>query len=171
MIRDMLWKCIAKLVSQPAIAEWLIERSFHSPYTHIVNNGSDLYMGRWWLFNPYDRQTRKTKYKFFPWSVRIHFIARGDYEEHQHDHPWDEARTIILRGGYWEKRGEQIYWRRVGDTFLLDNNMFHKINSVSYTGAWTLFITKNFIGDWGFLVNGKKIPHKEYFALREANKL
>lgn len=177
----MLWSIVAYIVSLPKVADWLINRSLKTPYSHLIDgtNGSltvgpdypltkftNLYMGRWWLFNHYDYATGKTKYSWFPWSIRVHKIARHDLDKHEHDHPWDYSRSIIIKGkGYWERRGKIIHWRRIGDTFRLDHGIFHRIEHVSAGGVWTIFITKARISDWGFLVNNKKVPHKKYFEM------
>jgi uncharacterized protein YwqG len=90
-----------------------------------------------------------------------------------HDHPWD-ARTIILRGFYWEVRpmspNDEHYglangahflrWK--GDTAQLNFGEFHQIVKVPEDGVWTMFITYKYRGTWGFLVDGVKVKWKEY---------
>lgn len=162
----MLWKLLAFVVSRPGVADWLIWRARRTPYRHL-----DGYMNRWWLFNPYGWPAGG-KAARFPWlpSIRIHHILRADNDQHLHDHPWN-ARTIILRGWYVEQRLLSIPWakeavesiqRRVGDTAPLVFEQYHKISFVPNGGVWTLFITWKYQGDWGFLVNGRKIPWKQY---------
>jgi hypothetical protein len=56
----LFWRIIAKVLARPAIAEWLIARAKLTPYQHIMSaDGTEMYMGRWWLFNPYSRETHK----------------------------------------------------------------------------------------------------------------
>ncbi|WP_282352067.1 hypothetical protein [Pseudomonas sp. PS01303] len=103
---NLFWRLIAKLLALPAIAGWLIGRAKLTPYQHIMSaDGTEMYMGRWWLFNPYSRETHKPALWWCPWSFRVHHIMRPDEDRDLHDHPWN-ARTIILRGWYTEERLE-----------------------------------------------------------------
>ncbi|MCY1389110.1 hypothetical protein D9M71_39000 [compost metagenome] len=176
---NLIWHLLGRLLARPAIADWLIERARRTPYQHIWSpDGSKLYMARWWLFNPYDRDTHKAKYGWFPWSIRIHQILRPDDDRDLHDHPWD-ARTVILRGRYTEQRlaDEELVSlmkapvcahvtefidRRAGDTATLRHGEYHRIDQVSSGGVFTLFITSRWRGEWGFLVNGSKVDWKTY---------
>jgi hypothetical protein len=164
---NLFWRLVAKLLARPAIAAWLIARAKRTPYLHIMSaDGAEMYMGRWWLFNPYSRETHKPALWWFPWSFRIHHIMRPDEDRDLHDHPWN-ARTIILRGFYKEQRrhsghGDIDYWREPGDTARLKHGEYHRIDEVSPGGVITLFITSKWRGDWGFLVNGVKVPWRTY---------
>lgn len=100
---DRVWGVIARFVSRPAVADWLIKRAMKRPFTHLHNMTGDLYMERWWLFNPYPKSSKDRRWWNLPISVRIHHILREDSDRALHDHPWN-ARTIILRGSYHEKR-------------------------------------------------------------------
>ncbi|MBF6037759.1 hypothetical protein H8F22_02610 [Pseudomonas sp. P154a] len=159
---NLFWRLVAKLLARPAVAAWLIARTQRTPYLHIMSaDGTEMYMGRWWLFNPYSRTTHKPALWWFPWSFRIHHIMRPDEDRDLHDHPWN-ARTIILRGFYKEQRrhsrhGDIDYWRESGDTASLNHGEYHQIDEVSPGGVITLFITSKWCGEWGFLVNGVKV--------------
>lgn len=183
MITNGLWKTAAYVISRPIVVNYLIKRAQRTPYFHL-----DGYMNRWWLFNGYgfslaqDDQTRhERKIRWLP-SVRIHHILREDNARDMHDHPWD-ARTIILKGWYDEERLERkqdewslmvgcgepewedkivTYTRQRGDTARLNYGEYHNIRAVSKEGVWTLFMTWDYKGTWGFLVNGKKVPWREY---------
>jgi hypothetical protein len=184
---NIFWRIIAKVLARPAIADWLIARSKLTPYQHIMSaDGTEMYMGRWWLFNPYSRETHKPALWWCPWSFRIHHIMREDADRDLHDHPWN-ARTIILRGWYTEERlelatsvdmltpGRPLLWlpgdeirklatsqRNPGDTARLNHGEYHRIDQVSPGGVITIFITSKWRGDWGFLVNGVKVPWRTY---------
>lgn len=161
---EWLWKIVAFVVSREPIANYLIKRAQRTPYFDLPD-----YMERDWLFNPYDQETREKKYDSLP-SIRIHHILREDIAPHPHDHPWD-ARTIILRGWYKERR---LSWfttkkmcfnnliRAKGDTAPINFGEYHMIDEVSEGGVYTLFITYKYRGMWGFLVNGVKMPWREY---------
>jgi hypothetical protein len=178
-MKYILWKMFAWLVSRKPIADYLIRRAMRTPYFHL-----DGYMERWWLLNRYDD---REPIAWLP-SIRIHHILREDIADHPHDHPWD-ARTIILRGGYIEKRrvdaGEYVgfeddehpayvaryveeyktFFRKPGDTAPVLFGDYHHISAVTHGGAWTMFITFGYKGTWGFLVNGEKVPWRDYEKL------
>lgn len=164
-----IWRFIAYIVTRPRITAWLIARAQCTPYTHIYSaDGQSLYMGRWWLFNPYGRSADgEATPARIPWlpSVRIHHICRADQDRHLHDHPWN-ARTIVLRGWYFEELPRRK-WRLSsrGDTKRLLFGEYHRIESVPVDGVWTLFITGRKRGTWGFLVNGRKVPWREYLGI------
>lgn len=107
---------------------------------------------------------------------------RPDRDRDLHDHPWN-ARTIILRGSYTEERlldhddpllsglnvpantqATEYIDRLPGDTAALKHGEYHRIDEVSAGGVFTLFITSRWKGDWGFLVNGAKVPRKKYMS-------
>ncbi len=188
---NLFWRLVAKLLARPAVAAWLIARAHRTPYQHIMSaDGAEMYMGRWWLFNPYSRETHKPARWWCPWSFRIHHIMRPDEDRDLHDHPWN-ARTIILRGWYTEQRMEPatpadmlalgcpLVWReeqddlcklsirtrKPGDTARLNHGEYHRIDEVSPGGVYTLFITRKWRGDWGFLVNGAKVPWRKYTGI------
>jgi len=160
----MFWKLVAWVVSRPRVADWLIARAQRTPYTHIYHPRG-LYMGRWWLFNPYPGPEEKRKNRF-PISIRVHHICLPDDARDLHDHPWN-ARTVILKGGYIEQRldddGEVRYYvRNPGDTAKIKFGQYHTIDRLADGGAWTLFITGKYRGTWGFLVNGIKVQWRQY---------
>ncbi|KFF48129.1 hypothetical protein GY26_16265 [Gammaproteobacteria bacterium MFB021] len=177
---NIVWKITAWLASRRRIADWLIERSQHTPYFDIVKSG-ETYMRRWWLFNPYDHETRKPRHRWCPISIRVHHIMKPDDDRHLHDHPWN-ARTIILRGSYLEEVAPDsgphmngrfrpglgsLRVRQRGDTARIGYGQFHRITSVSRDGVYTLFISGAHRGTWGFLVGGQKVPWREYLGIKE----
>lgn len=156
-------KFFAWFVSHPFMVRYLVMRAMQTPYLHLTG-----YMNRYWLFNPYEPESdgRDAKYRWLP-SVRVHHILRKDMDRAMHDHPWD-ARTVILYGYYKEIRlengEERHYARYAGDTAKLNFGEYHTITEVSEGGVWTLFITWPYKGTWGFLVDGVKVPWREYLA-------
>jgi hypothetical protein len=163
MMSNLFWRAVAQLITRTPLGAWLVTRAVKRPYTHITSqDGSTLYMGRWWLFNPYPASGAK-KARGWGWlpSIRIHHIKRADHDRHHHDHPWN-ARTIVLAGWYTEERGNLLYQRKTGDTATLKHNEYHRITDVAPQGAVTLFITHRYAGEWGFLVDGQKIVWREY---------
>ncbi len=188
---DLLCKLIARVLSAPVVADWLISRAQRTPYVHITSaDGRSIYMGRWWLFNaypsPYGNRSQSRHISWLP-SVRIHHICRADQDRDLHDHPWN-ARTFVLRGWYTEERpwsalsdcealaadgaapgyADRAIFRRVsGYTGRVLFGQYHRISEVPPNGVWTLFITGKKRGTWGFLVNGQKVPWRTYLDLGE----
>lgn len=187
-LQNFLWGMLARFLVIQAVTDWLIRRAQRTPYVHITSsNGQDTYMGRWWVFNPYTRgtdgETLPARWQWLP-SIRVHHIMRPDNDRHLHDHPWN-ARTIVLRGWYREERrvGEVpngVNWnpafsdeglvrasfhRPAGYTGRLLFGQYHRISEVSPGGVWTLFLTWEKQGTWGFHVDGKKVPYREYLGL------
>ncbi|MCF5714280.1 hypothetical protein I9H06_16615 [Pseudomonas tremae] len=188
---NIFWRLLAKVLARPAIAAWLITRAKRTPYLHIQSaDGQEVYMGRWWLFNAYDRETHLGRIRWCPWSIRVHHIMRPDADRDLHDHPWN-ARTVILRGWYVEQRQASDEWKKAvrsglienpdpkfvewlmrdacewirrdaSDTAQLNHGEYHRIDEVAPGGVYTLFITSRWKGDWGFLVNGVKVAWREY---------
>lgn len=109
------WRLAAWLATRKPVTVWLMRRAFRTPYSHITSaDGTDVYMRRFWLFNPYvgesgartsgsDAARRRSWWREMLPSVRLHHIMRADQDRHLHDHPWN-ARTIILKGWYEEER-------------------------------------------------------------------
>lgn len=167
---QLLWKAAAWIVARPRVADWLIRRAKRTPYFHITSpDGQEIYMGRWWLFNPYDYDTRQPRRRWCPISIRIHHIMRHDDDRHLHDHPWN-ARTIVLKGYYFEETPKQfktLVKRGAGDTARIGFGQFHRIHTVSQGGVYTLFISGKHRGTWGFLVDGVKVPWREYLGITD----
>lgn len=159
---DFLWSLVARVLRRPLIVAWLTRRAWANMDAPIVK-GDNTYMLRGWVFNPYDRETRARKYPRIPFSLRMHFILREDDDRHLHDHPWS-GRSLVLDGGYYEQRwgSAWVEARMAGSSARLEHGQFHRIVSVSSRGALTLCVLGRMHGDWGFLVDGKKVPHAEY---------
>lgn len=167
---NTLWSLAAWIASRQRIADWLIKRSQRTPYFDIVKDG-ETYMRRWWLFNPYGYESRQPRHRWCPISIRVHHIVKPDDDRHLHDHPWN-ARTIILRGGYLEivDRGDLglvMRGRDAGQTNRIGFGQFHRIAAVTDGGAYTLFISGEHRGTWGFLVDGVKVPWRKYLGIEE----
>ena len=162
-MKNFIWRVIARIALY--FRDDLITLAMRTPYSHLPG-----YMNRYWLFNAYeDRFGKQIKRKWWmvglP-SIRIHHILRADDDRHPHNHPWWNARSIVLLRGYTELRpGQQIHERNEGDTYTLDEKEYHMIASVPIDGAWTMFITWQYCGGWGFLVDGRHVMWKDYKAM------
>lgn len=171
----IFWWLIGQIVSTPFVTNYLIKRARKTPYTPILSpDGKETYMERLWLFNPYWTHEDKITFELagrpvpwkFPMSIRLHCICTPDGDRAQHDHPWN-ARTVIMRGSYLEQRGSAYRLISAGQTSRLTfGKDYHRIREIfpepQDKGVWTLFITFKFQGTWGYLVDGKKIPFKDY---------
>lgn len=179
-LSEWLWRALARVVSIPFVANWIIERAMKTPHEMIAKSvhvepdwNKALYMGRWWFWNPYkDQDDLPIAGANDRWpSVRVNFINRADEDRHNHDHPW-EARTIIMKVqrpllnyAYAEIRdGSKVASiRRLGDTATLKPGEYHRIISVAEGGCWTLFFTWKYLAPWGFKVDDRKINSRDYF--------
>lgn len=188
MFTEFLWKKFARFCARPRVAEAIIRWAKRTPYLHLASPDGSVYMERYWVFNPYDRATNVPRWApLIPFSVRVHHIRREDLDRHLHDHPWN-ARTIILKGWYMEKRnserdeelfelvggwrgGSDLKWRRAGETARLKFGEYRSICEVSPGGVFTLFFSWRWQGVWGFLVDGVKVPWKEYLGLEPSKDL
>lgn len=173
-MKNTLWQWLAVCIVKTGFWKVLVWWAKRTPYIHIFKH-NQLYMGRWWLFNRYDKPVGKglkvkgKKYPYLP-SVRIHHIAKPDIDRALHDHPWN-ARTIILSGGYTERilmpdgsTGNRN--RKAGHTGIIGFGKYHSIVMVK-PNTYTLFITWGKQGDWGFLVDGKKVAWRDFVLAGE----
>ena len=160
-----MYKLIAKIVSHPRVFNYLLNRAKKTPYSNIYGaEDKELYMERYWLFNPYPKSGGIRRYNWFPLAIRIHKIVKPDNDRHLHDHPWN-ARSFILKGWYREVRQDNFITRNQGDTSRLNFGEYHRITEVCDEGVYTLFVTGKYRGTWGFLVEGVKIQYKKYLGI------
>jgi hypothetical protein len=160
-----MYNILAKILAYPPIFAWLLQYAKKTPYSHIYgSDNKELYMERYWVFNPYPKTGEKRRFEWFPLSIRIHKILLPDDDRDLHDHPWN-ARTFILYGTYAEQRKDGIYFRYSGTTATLKFGEYHRITKVSPQGVYTLFVTGKYQGTWGFLVNGVKVKYKKYLNI------
>lgn len=186
---DLIWRFIAWVLCRPTVTAWIVKRAEANPYNTISAPDGSLYMWRGWLFNPYrtDAEDRPLAPRW-PWlpSVRLHHIMRHDLDRHRHNHPWPNARTIVLDGWYCEEREKlpgvaasgsvvatqwgadgsycDIIERARGDTARIRQSDYHRILKVSPGGVRTVFLTWGFLGHgvWGFDVQGQHVPRRQY---------
>jgi hypothetical protein len=176
----MIARLIGRTLRIPAVRDMVLRLADREPDFTIIGDDGSEYMRHYTLFNPIT--AGKRKYPFIPVTIRIHHILRADQDRHPHDHPW-YARTWILDGWYVEGRQEYVdvpvddeplskqtvwYRRAAGDTARLGFQQYHRIAQVGDGGAWTLFAFGRYRGAWGFLVDGEKVPFREYAAMKEA---
>jgi hypothetical protein len=97
----------------------------------------------------------------------LHRIHRADFDRHLHNHPWSTARFMILSGGYVEERLVEGFVvereLKVGDANELDAGTFHRISRIE-PNTWTVGVVGPRVQEWGFLVDGKLVEWRDYFA-------
>jgi hypothetical protein len=139
-------------------------------------------MGRWGLLtgldigadgDPYLDRLRLVDTPWF--GVFLHHIHRPDKDDHPHDHPWSFWR-LVLCGGYTE-----LFWpdkanpakhslreRRRWSCGRVSRKAAHIITDVSGP-LWTLVFTgRENQDEWGFWVQGKYVPWREYLGMPPA---
>lgn len=98
MIERLFWRPLARFLARPALADRLTVYAMRTPYFHLPSDEDPSYMGRYWVFNPYDRKTNVPRWApLIPFSIRVHHIKRADNERHMHDHPLERAHDYFAR--------------------------------------------------------------------------
>lgn len=120
-------------------------------------DGTKLYLLRCWLSQPIRGDDGRWKSEN---SVLLHGFAQADDDGALHDHPWD-FETRILQGGYIEHRGDCTSKWLPGDRTARRAGDYHSIYEL-LGPTWTLVTTGPAVKDWGFLVDGKHVPHQEF---------
>lgn len=170
------------------MVNWFIERARRTPYFHL-----DGYMKRWWLVpyrqvierlvhagTPYEypdrdgtgpvsfwRRPLAWLFQRFDIAIRVHEILRSDRGRDPHDHPWPYL-TVILKGGYWEERYDNMGalisrdWYGPGSAIFRRAGSWHRLILPEGQVTTTLFITGRKQQTWGFNVDGTKVPYKQY---------
>lgn len=94
----------------------------------------------------------------------LHRFLASDPDHGLHDHPWDMSKSLIICGGYQEKRlinvngeiVEQVFEKRAGDINHISGDDFHQIILKPKTCAWTIFYHGPRTKGWGFALSDTK---------------
>jgi hypothetical protein len=144
------------------VAERLLWRAalwapFGGQYVSNEKNGG-------YLLRTYLLPSRKQK-TWMP-GLYLHYFIRSDSDRDPHNHPWRWARSVILLGGYEEKRAEMDDWNeyfivsrdvRPGNFNWFCRDDFHRVDLLEKNkGCWSLFLAGRRLQpsdgtDWGFL--------------------
>lgn len=162
-LRNIFWNRVTAFITADARRiNRVIAYAVKDPYHDITHDG-EVYMKRWWLLRERD---------WFPYAARLHMIKRPDLDRAVHDHPCS-FRVLCLMGGYWQ---QDIYGNTTpmlpGQSAWHPATYFHSIvTMVNPTfGSLSIFIYRHKKKDrnaWGFLVDGKKVPHFAYTTERD----
>lgn len=169
-VTDALWRTLAHVLTHPPALQWLQRRAERTPYFDIYGSDGSLYMRRWWLLPKWcmdfdSRRGYPMPKQWMPFSIRLHHIMRPDADRHLHDHPFN-FRSILLQGWYVELRPDGGRTITAGETYRAPATRWHRISQLSEGGVWSLFIMGRRVNDWGFLVDGHKVPWQQYLAER-----
>lgn len=94
--------------------------------------------------------------RLFGWQAYLHKFVASDPDRGLHDHPWDRAISLVLAGGYAERRrnaaGEEEIERRVRPFTLnlLNGRTQHRVIISPGQTAWSLFAHGPYVKPWGF---------------------
>lgn len=183
---------IAKLASSRLGFQLVQWYAFRNPHFHLTDLGGEMYMGRWWIVKPGTMGSKllawATDGKYH--SIRLHWIRRHDHDRDLHSHPFAYL-SFILKGWYEEvfrdgvkfhtheteeARGGVWRWtthddsgrRRVntGDFVHGGADKFHRINTVSAGGVWTMFCMSKNEDAWGFCVDDRLVPAARYLLAK-----
>lgn len=117
-----------------------------------------------------------TRYRLLrtPWfRVFLHRIHKADDDTHLHNHPWPNALSVILRGGYAERwigdasggRRRRYFYGKGGKRVnRLTSDCYHRIDQV-LPQTWTLFFAGKRSRSWGFLTPKGHVDFREYLGL------
>jgi hypothetical protein len=154
----LFWVIGARLFALPWIVRLIVWYAERDPYDHIYGRDGTVYMLRFWVLRERD---------WFPWAIRLHVIMRPDEDRHYHDHPYD-YRRIGLSGGYLEDvKDGGFVWRGAGTTSSHPATHFHRIVTLDKdapTRSLFIYRYRAHSNPWGFLVNGNKVPWREYLG-------
>lgn len=113
--------------------------------------------------------TRAMLPRFLGVRIMLHHFHRPDEDDCMHNHPWEWALALVLKGSYVETRMpplEATRTRVVRFFNFITQHDYHKIDSLK-GDVWTLFITGPRLQDWGFLTPQGHVPWKEFLKRRD----
>lgn len=111
-------------------------------------------------------------------AAYLHYFVTGDTDPNPHNHPWGTASSIVLTGGYKERRltldrdSYEVRSFPPGSHNCIYRNTYHSVELLKpEEGCWTLFTAGPRIDpsngqDWGFfdMEQKKHVPWGEYAA-------
>lgn len=154
------WQCTEE---DQQVFKRLIGSLDRPPDLVIAGDNGEPYLYRWHVIPRNEKA-----------NVYAHVQVASDPARPLHDHPWDNC-SHILAGGYFEQitfwpgdaKFNAMTWKRqAGEVISRKACHAHRLimpENVEYT--MTLFTTGPKIQDWGFWIDGKKIPHADVLRL------
>lgn len=94
-------------------------------------------------------------------ALFLHRFLASDPDRGLHDHPWARSVSLIVGGGYQEKRlvsRDGAIWMKIrevraGDLNVIEGDDFHQVVLPRGRYAWTLFYHGPRVKRWGFAVS------------------
>jgi hypothetical protein len=128
------------------LLEWLADRF---PRRDICGSDGSLYLSRYRLFGWSPGTPGR-----YPFSVYLHHFHRPDEDDAPHNHPWAWAVSLILAGGYVERRGGPLRLVLPGMINVIKPDTFHVVEHL-LGECWTLIVVGPKAQSWGFEVSGQ----------------
>lgn len=102
-------------------------------------------------------------------AIFLHRFLASDPDRGLHDHPWGVSASLIVGGGYKEKRLMMKQGRpwmtlrtmRPGRINLIRGNDFHQVVLEPGRPAWTIFCHGPRVKPWGFVPSSEGLAPKE----------
>jgi hypothetical protein len=150
-----------------AAARPIIEQTLIGKVPRIIMNraGTGEYLHRYYLHGKPSEEGGSD------FTVCLHRFVASDDDGAPHNHPWEQAVSLILTGGYSERRtregiggdtSSRLYLP--GDVNLIGANDFHRVDLL-LKDCWTLFVAgKKTERSWGFLTETGFQPWREFIA-------
>lgn len=106
-----------------------------------------------------------------PFSIYLHFVYRADEDIALHNHPWEWCWSMILYGGYYEKRAthEMMNSKMVTSihsyrgirgplsTLKMKPQHYHAIRGLYKKVSVSLFLAGKRTPSWGYLITDKRV--------------
>jgi hypothetical protein len=154
---------------------WALTEAFPGRTREIRVDGKK-YLRRFYITpRRLDEQGETTgHYKGF--GIYLHYFYRGDEDRELHNHPWKNAFSFILTGGYQEERKAHVHEaviNRLIRRYTFNNikhNTFHRVTKrPGANHIWTIFFTGKRVQDWGFWDKDANtyIPHGDFVNYRD----
>lgn len=136
--------------SEAPSKNWAI---FHKQFVLVRRDDNIIYLTRWWLV--------KT-----PWGgIIVHKMEGPDARPTLHDHPFSFV-SIVLRGGYYERRLDPMTMRIVENRHVRRVNVMrrddaHSIVHITRAPTWTLVFAGRHRRTWGFYTAYSNRPYND----------
>jgi hypothetical protein len=184
---------VVKLIAPFAVkhANKIVAHAKKTPYFHITNKDGTPYMYRWWITKPSavrggwsarvheivssddDRALHDHPWDFYSIILKgSYFEVFKEFDSLEAATSWEWAHpdaNLSLRYERETKRYTLGLQRVAGDLNANTPGTFHRIRLEKDTKgreipATTLFISGPRVNSWGFMVDGKKVPWREYLS-------
>lgn len=135
----------------------------------VINTITTLFKKRTYIIytdgKKYLQRTYIIKKGLLP-EVFLHKFYASDSDRHLHNHPWEWAKSLILKGSYKEEKNfgvdKLIACHNPGDFNSISKYDYHRVTLCGDQPVVTLFVAGKRTQGWGFWVDGKHVPWQDY---------